>query len=192
MEQDDIAISRFASLITHGEELNAILLWPKLEVILPCEGIGRELADIKNRLRDMVGDDVRLIGDPTYPTNETVKFTLAAPSDYIIDEVNDILTTLFGDITNGINENNWNFLPPAPPPAAVAAEAHDAMVCSISMEVMTEPVVLQCGHSFEKASIVDWRVNKSTCPLCARDITDMYPNIALLQIINDWRERNHI
>jgi len=40
------------------------------------------------------------------------------------------------------------------------------LLCPIMQEIMTDPVSLLCGHSFERQGIADWLQGRNTCPVC--------------------------
>ena len=48
----------------------------------------------------------------------------------------------------------------------------EVMVCPISQEPMTDPVMDREGHNFDRSSIAAWLQRHKTCPLgrCAADI----------------------
>lgn len=61
----------------------------------------------------------------------------------------------------------------------------DTFTDPISLEVMTDPVMNSCGHSFERSQINGWMAreveNKPVpeCPLCRKPIRNLIPNILL-------------
>lgn len=64
----------------------------------------------------------------------------------------------------------------------------DQHICPISHEVMSAPVMISCGHTFEQSVIAKWFLNNETCPTCRTPVvtTAMIPNIALRQLIEKW------
>ncbi len=50
--------------------------------------------------------------------------------------------------------------------------------CMICQEVLLDPMILKCGHTYCKVCIVDWMKQKKTCPECRKDIKkpDLAPN----------------
>ena len=60
-------------------------------------------------------------------------------------------------------------------------------LCSVTLEVMHDPVMLGCGDTFERAAIEAWLANHDTCPWC-RGATDgtLTPNAALRAAIRRW------
>jgi tetratricopeptide (TPR) repeat protein len=64
--------------------------------------------------------------------------------------------------------------------------------CSISQEVLRDPVQLPCGHTFEKDSIQEWYLREQnrneplTCPNCRAENPEgrMEPNRRILALIN--------
>ena len=53
---------------------------------------------------------------------------------------------------------------------------------------MTDPVMLACGDTFERAAIEEWLSRDLTCPWC-RAATDgnLTANSALRKAISEWR-----
>jgi len=69
---------------------------------------------------------------------------------------------------------------------------HDAMYCPITMEVMVEPVIDNQGVSYEKKAIEAWLLNNDTSPVTRQPLklSDLKPNHALRDIIEEWRKSN--
>lgn len=65
-------------------------------------------------------------------------------------------------------------------------------ICPISMDVMTDPVVGNDGHTYERAAISEWLTTHSVSPLTRRPMTtaDIQPNFALRGAIERWRLAN--
>ena len=92
----------------------------------------------------------------------------------------------------------------APPPASSSApkeeEIPDQFICPISREIMTDPVVVSSGHTFDRSNFETWvkqeiQAGKEIflCPMArtklACDHTGqvmMFPNIALRQLIEKY------
>ena len=68
---------------------------------------------------------------------------------------------------------------PKPPPA---------FVCSITQEVMQDPVMNECGMTFERDAIERWMRRSKTCPLTNMKLSTSLtiPNIALRHAIEHW------
>lgn len=50
---------------------------------------------------------------------------------------------------------------------------NDDFLCPISFELMYNPVILACGHSFEENNLKDWLAKgKLTCPCCNKEMKD--------------------
>lgn len=72
------------------------------------------------------------------------------------------------------------------------------MVCPIAQadELMAEPVISKCGHTFEKDKILTYLEETDEdackCPLCKKTITrdDLTPNEVLTQSITDFIKKN--
>ena len=64
-------------------------------------------------------------------------------------------------------------------------EDDDVLVCCISNETMTDPVITPYGHCFEKSAIEEWLSKNSTCPMTSKplEISQLFPCYALKKII---------
>lgn len=70
------------------------------------------------------------------------------------------------------------------------AQAPSAFFCPISMELMTDPVVLPTGHTYERICIERWfRSGERSCPNTGSTLEQLVamPNVALRQAIQVWR-----
>ena len=68
--------------------------------------------------------------------------------------------------------------------------AIDAFHCPISLELMTDPVIIiKCSHTFERNNIRDWLQNNGRCPVCstAATLADVKPNYNLKNAIIEIR-----
>lgn len=61
-------------------------------------------------------------------------------------------------------------------------------ICPISYEMMTDPVILSDGHTYERASIMAWLQTHNTSPLTNRPVNaaDIKPNYALRSAIERY------
>ena len=48
----------------------------------------------------------------------------------------------------------------------ITQDSHESIFCPISNEIMQNPYVLNCGHSFEMKNIDEWIKKKNNCPIC--------------------------
>jgi len=68
---------------------------------------------------------------------------------------------------------------------SLRASLSDLFIDPISQEIMTDPVIANCGHTFERVQISGWlaaRIQQNaptTCPLCRVPVTQMINNILL-------------
>jgi hypothetical protein len=65
-------------------------------------------------------------------------------------------------------------------------------ICPITQILMSNPVTLQCGHTFDKTSLTEWFSSNvyKTCPTCRTPVTtadNLTTNWTLKQLIE-----NHI
>ncbi|KAM3591693.1 uncharacterized protein V6R79_005890 [Siganus canaliculatus] len=70
------------------------------------------------------------------------------------------------------------------------------LTCSICLSLYTEPVVLQCGHSFCRTCLhQDWRGKMTRiCPLCKKVLSNSEPpvNYTLKSLCESYRQRNQV
>ncbi|KAL5562353.1 hypothetical protein UlMin_032100 [Ulmus minor] len=66
-------------------------------------------------------------------------------------------------------------------------------LCPITLEIMTDPVIVASGQTYERASIQKWLYSNSrTCPKTGKtlDHLSLAPNFALKNLIRQWCEQN--
>jgi Mg-chelatase subunit ChlD len=70
-------------------------------------------------------------------------------------------------------------------------ECPDAFLCPISLDMMTDPVIMSDGYSYEKALAVDWLSRKVMSPMTGKPLinTALIPNVALRHSIEDFLAR---
>eukprot|EP00961_Rhodomonas_salina_P110464 1486543-Rhodomonas_salina.1 len=63
-----------------------------------------------------------------------------------------------------------------------------AFVCSITNDLMKDPVIAADGHSYERAAIEKWLHKHDTSPLTGAQLSNntLTPNIALRNAIEEW------
>lgn len=73
------------------------------------------------------------------------------------------------------------------PPAAAANFFPEEFECSISTEIMKDPVILSDGHSYEREDIAKWFKKNNTSPI-TNSVVDrtVMPNRALKAVIEGW------
>nr|GMD15090.1 U-box domain-containing protein 18-like [Ipomoea batatas] len=67
--------------------------------------------------------------------------------------------------------------------------------CPITLELMTDPVALATGHTYDRSSILKWfRAGNHTCPITGERLIniDLVPNLALKQIIRQYCNENGV
>ncbi|XAR59891.1 Ubiquitin--protein ligase [Bertholletia excelsa] len=67
-------------------------------------------------------------------------------------------------------------------------------LCPITLEIMTDPVIVATGQTFERASIQRWlNSNHRTCPKTGQTLShlSLAPNVALRNLIQQWCEKNN-
>ena len=75
-------------------------------------------------------------------------------------------------------------------PAPREEEPPDDYVCSITHEVMSDPVMAADGHAYERTAIERWLATKSTSPLTGGELEHriLIPNHTLRRQIGEWHE----
>ncbi|GER52996.1 U-box domain-containing family protein [Striga asiatica] len=72
----------------------------------------------------------------------------------------------------------------------MAGELPDDFKCPISLEIMTDPVILSSGHTFDRASIQRWLdAGHRTCPISKLPLPEpptLIPNHALRSVISNY------
>ncbi|PIN01215.1 Ubiquitin--protein ligase [Handroanthus impetiginosus] len=72
----------------------------------------------------------------------------------------------------------------------MAAQLPDDFRCPISLEIMSDPVILSSGHTFDRASIQRWLdAGHRTCPITKLPLPDppsLIPNHALRSLISNY------
>ncbi|BBN06634.1 hypothetical protein MPTK1_3g22740 [Marchantia polymorpha subsp. ruderalis] len=62
--------------------------------------------------------------------------------------------------------------------------------CPISLELMSDPVTLSTGHTYDRSSIQLWfHAGKNTCPQTRQEVStkDLIPNVTLKNCIRSWQ-----
>lgn len=71
----------------------------------------------------------------------------------------------------------------------------DDFRCPISLELMSDPVTIETGHTYDRSSILKWfRSGNLTCPNTAKRLitTEMVPNLVLRKLIQQYCYANDI
>ncbi|XP_004239352.1 U-box domain-containing protein 19 [Solanum lycopersicum] len=71
----------------------------------------------------------------------------------------------------------------------------DDFRCPITLEIMSDPVTIASGHTYDRSSILKWfRAGNSTCPKTGERLTsiDLVPNLALKVLIKQYFSANGI
>lgn len=66
-------------------------------------------------------------------------------------------------------------------------------LCPISLEIMTDPVIIATGQTYERESIQKWLNTHQTCPKTGETLSHLAlaPNFALRNLILQWCEKNN-
>ena len=67
-------------------------------------------------------------------------------------------------------------------------ETPDSYICSISQDIMKDPVICSDGHTYEKEFIEKWLKNNNTSPLTNKILENknLIPNFALKKAIDEY------
>lgn len=106
----------------------------------------------------------------------------------------------FDDNNNNSNNNNNNNKVLDDSPTLRCLERCRSMLipheflCPISLEIMTDPVIIATGQTYERESIQKWlNSNHKTCPKTGETLSHLAlaPNFALRNLIHQWCEKNN-
>lgn len=66
------------------------------------------------------------------------------------------------------------------------------LMCPISMDMMTDPVIGTDGHTYERTAITEWLLTHNMSPLtrCPMSLADIHPNFALRGALERWKLAN--
>jgi len=66
----------------------------------------------------------------------------------------------------------------------------EEFLCPIDTKLMTDPVITECGHTFNRDSITDWFAREARCPCCMKNLPSkiLISNLALISAIDLWKE----
>ncbi|KAF3329694.1 U-box domain-containing protein 18 [Carex littledalei] len=71
----------------------------------------------------------------------------------------------------------------------------EGLQCPISLELMTDPVMVSSGQTYDRASIKKWiKSGCRTCPVTGKLLisTDLVPNLAIRRLVEQYCRRNNI
>lgn len=69
----------------------------------------------------------------------------------------------------------------------------NSFICPLCNEMMTDPVAIFCGHSFERKAIQDcFNRGERNCPTCGEELQslELTPNVNLRSSIDEWKLRD--
>ena len=66
------------------------------------------------------------------------------------------------------------------------------LICPISLELINNPFITNCGHTYDKSSIDTHLEKEDFCPLCRNKITEIKPNFILTSVIDNYKKNNNI
>ncbi len=68
----------------------------------------------------------------------------------------------------------------------------EPFTCPITLEILKDPVIDNCGHTFERGAIKEHLKKNKTCPLSRQPITTLTPNLQLKQTLEAWQAQDPI
>ncbi|GAQ78929.1 hypothetical protein KFL_000210150 [Klebsormidium nitens] len=105
-----------------------------------------------------------------------------------INQIIHLLDTLELADSSSRKESPKSVLVPPPQPP-------DEFRCPVSLDLMADPVILDSGHTFERAYIQKWLDDgHRTCPISRKPLMTLklIPNQTLKGMIITWCEKNHV
>lgn len=69
----------------------------------------------------------------------------------------------------------------------------DSFKCPLCNKMMTDPVAVLCGHSFERNAIQEhFRQGQKKCPKCKQELIslELTPNLTLRRTIEEWKQKD--
>lgn len=69
----------------------------------------------------------------------------------------------------------------------------DSFTCPLCNKIMTDPVAILCGHSFERTAIQEhFKQGENKCPICKQELTssELTPNLTLRRTIEEWKQKD--
>ena len=75
------------------------------------------------------------------------------------------------------------------PELSIVSEPLAELICPITQSVMSDPVVIQTGHTFERSAILTWFERSSTNPLTGATLADtqLIPNITVRGLCENYQ-----
>ena len=78
--------------------------------------------------------------------------------------------------------------------SASKSDLPNELICPISQSLMNDPVTLECGHTFDKTSLIAWFSNNiyKTCPTCRAPIANpnnLTTNWTIKQLIENHQSK---
>ena len=76
--------------------------------------------------------------------------------------------------------------------ASAVGNIRDLLICPITYELLQDPVVDTCGHTFERIDITYWLSRCQSCPLSALPlrVEDLKPNHAVKDVLDVLAHHN--
>ncbi|KAM3341545.1 U-box domain-containing protein 15 [Capsicum galapagoense] len=97
----------------------------------------------------------------------------------------------------GMEESDVCHEPPVMPKAlekSISIAIPNEFLCPITLQIMTDPVIISTGQTYERESIQQWlNSNHHTCPKTGETLThlSLAPNFALKNLIGEWCLKNN-
>ncbi|CAI2382900.1 unnamed protein product [Moneuplotes crassus] len=78
--------------------------------------------------------------------------------------------------------------PPLPSSENIPKDVEEKLLCPISLEVMTDPVVTPYGHTFDRQNIESYIEKYGICPMTRKPLTkeSLIPNYSIREMISHF------
>ncbi len=109
--------------------------------------------------------------------------------DILIIRRNEILSSDIPSITTLYQNSISNIIQL---PKSISDNIPNEYICPITCDIMTEPVILTDGHTYEKKAITKWLETHNTSPLTKEIVNKeiIIPCYSLRSLIQDFIEKN--
>lgn len=157
-----------------------------------------DLADLKITFLDRIGildagdfeSEIEFLEEKIYKNRESVAEVDSATIAGVIAVARYSKYLLFG-----INETGQGKHKQSSKPAPNSISIPNDFCCPISLELMSDPVVVSTGQTYDRSSIAQWMAGgHKTCPNSGQTLvnTDLIPNRALRSLTSHWCARNSV
>ncbi|MCO5614388.1 hypothetical protein L7F22_068668 [Adiantum nelumboides] len=93
-----------------------------------------------------------------------------------------------------VDRRNLSISEPSSPRGVHVWEVPSSFFCPITKDIMREPVMLEQGHTYEKAAILEWfQRGYRTCPDTGKELEslELIPNVTLQEAMDEYFTKMH-